>query len=102
MGNGNGSIDWEGLLEHVTNEKIIAFFTQPIGLGILAVLMVLSLVNKWRIVFVIVVATGAISFLARSTLASGSEGPDQTILMFAGGAMAIGGFAIYYLFIRED
>ena len=97
-----GNFDWQGFLEHVTNEKIMAFFTQPLGLGILAVILVLSLINKGRIAFVVVVATGAISFLARSTLSSAGEGPNKTLLMFAGGAVAIGGFAIYYLFIRED
>lgn len=102
MGDLFGSTDWQGFLDQVTNEKIIAFFTQPIGLSILAVVLVLSLINKWRIAFVVVVGTAAVSFLARSTLSSGTEGPSSTILLFAGGAVAIGGFAIYYLFIRDE
>lgn len=102
MGEWFRSTDWEGLLEHFTNDKIVAFFTQPLGLGILGALMLLSIIKKWRVMFVVIAGAGAVSFLARSTLASGADGPNRTILAFAGGAVGIGAFVIYYLFIRED
>jgi hypothetical protein len=43
-----------------------------------------------------------VSLLMRYTLADHIDGPDKTVLMFAGGAVAVGAFVIYYLFIREE
>jgi predicted membrane channel-forming protein YqfA (hemolysin III family) len=106
MGGGSGdwfhSTDWEELLEHFSNDKIISFFTRPVGLGILGALLLLSIVNKWRVLFVVISGTMAVSFLARSTLASTEVGPGRSLFVFAGGAIAIGAFVIYFLFIRED
>jgi len=94
--------DWQGLLENFSNDKIVAFFTQPLGIGILVALMVLSVIYKWRIFFVLLAGSLAVSFLVRSTLTGTETGPNKTLLVFAGGGVAIGAFAIYYLFIRED
>jgi predicted membrane channel-forming protein YqfA (hemolysin III family) len=106
MGRGSGdwfqSTDWKELLEHFSNDKIISFFTRPVGLGVLGVLLLLSVVNKWRVLFVVISGTMAVSFLVRSTLATGQVGPGRSLFVFAGGAIAIGAFAIYFLFIRED
>lgn len=102
MGNWFGSTDWKGLLEQCSNDKIVSFFTKPAGLTVLGALLVLSIVNKWRVLFVVIAGAVAVSFLARSTLTSTDVGPNRTLLVFAGGGVAIAAFAIYYLFIRED
>ncbi|MBI5018624.1 MAG: hypothetical protein HZB55_24485 [Deltaproteobacteria bacterium] len=102
IGSWFGSTDWKALLEHFSNDKIIAFFTRPAGLGLLAVLLIISILNKWRVLFVTIAATGAICFLARSTLTTGEVGPSRTLFVFTGGGIAIAAFIIYFLFIRDE
>jgi len=96
------SVDWNGLMEHVSNEKLVAFFTHPYGLAGLGVLLVLSVLLKWRVTFVAISAALAVAFVARTTLAGAQDGPNRNVLYLAAGGVAIGAFVIYYLFIRED
>jgi hypothetical protein len=96
------SVDWNALLENVSNERLVAFFTHPYGLVGLGVIIVLSLLLKWRVTFVAVSAALGIAFLARSTLAGVQDGPNRNILLLAAGGVAVGAFIIYFLFIRED
>ncbi len=94
--------DWQGLLEQVSNDRIVAFFTSPWGLGVLGAILILSVFLKWRMVFVVVSAGIAIGFLARSTLSGEITGPSRSLFGFAAGGVVIGAFIIYYVFIRED
>jgi Na+-transporting NADH:ubiquinone oxidoreductase subunit NqrB len=94
--------DWQGRLENFSNDRIVEFFTRPLGLGIIATLMVLSIVYKWRILFAFLAGSLAVSFLVRSTLTGAETGPNKTLLAFAGGGVVIGAFIIYYVFIREE
>lgn len=96
------SADWNVLLENVSNERLVAFFTHPYGLAGLGVVILLSLLLKWRVTFVAVSAALGIAFLARSTLAGVQDGPNRNILLLAAGGVAVGAFIIYFLFIRED
>jgi hypothetical protein len=96
------AVEWQQLLEHASNERIIALFTSPLGLGLLGGLLLLSALLKWRIAFAVMAASLALSFIARSTLTDTSVGPSAGMLAFAGGCVAVGAFVIYYLFIRED
>jgi hypothetical protein len=96
------AVDWETLMEHVSNERLVAMFTHPYGMAALGVLLVLSVIVKWRLVFVGITAALLVSLLMRYTLAEEITGPDRTVLLFAGGAVAVGAFIIYYLFIREE
>jgi hypothetical protein len=97
-----GAADWVTLLDRFSNDKIVAFFTRPWGLGLLGALAVASIVFKKRVLFVVIAAALAISCLARYTLAGHDEGPNKSMFLFAGGAIAIGAFIIYFLFIREE
>jgi hypothetical protein len=97
-----GAPDWDTLLDRFSNDKIISFFTQPIGMGLLAALMVASIVFKKRVLFVVMAATTAMSFVARYTLAGHEGAPNKTMLYFAGGVVAVAAFVIYFLFIKEE
>ncbi len=94
--------DWQGLLEQVSNERIVAAFTSPWGLAVLGAILLASVLLKWRITFVVVSAATAIGFLARSTLSEEIVGPNRGMFGFIAGGVAIGAFIIYYVFIRED
>jgi hypothetical protein len=96
------AVDWKALLEWGSNERIVALFTHPIGLAILGGVLLLSILLKWRVTFVVISAALGVAVLARSTLAGGTSAPGRSMFFFAGGAVAIAAFIIYYLFIRED
>lgn len=96
------SVDWQGLLERGSNDRIVNFFTGTYGLALLGVLLLLSVVYKWRIMFVVIAASLALSFVTRYSLTSQEVGPNKTLFLFASGGVAVGAFVIYYLFIRED
>jgi hypothetical protein len=96
------SVDWNGLFENVSNDRLVALFTHPYGMVGLGVLLVLTVVLKWRVMFVAIAGALLVALLTRYTLVSDQVGPDKTVLLFAGGGVAVGAFVIYYLFIRED
>ncbi len=95
-------VNWDALLSHVTNDRLIALATHPYGMAALLALLVLTVVCKWRLLFVAIAGALAISLLARHTLEGSQTGPSGNLLAFAGGGVAVAAFAIYYLFIRED
>lgn len=96
------SVDWKGLLEHVSNENLVPLFTHPYGIAALGVILLLCVFLKWRVMFVAVSGAIMVALLTRYALVSEQTGPNKTLFAFAGGAVAIGAFIIYYLFIRED
>ena len=96
------SVDWAALFEHVSNDRLVEVFTHPYGMAGLGVMMLISILLKWRITFVVLTGGLLISLLTRYTLVSESTGPDRTLLMFAGGGVVIGAFIIYNLLIREE
>ena len=96
------STDWNALLEPVSNDRLVAAFTHPYGLAALAAIWLISILCKWRIVFVAITGALMVSLLVRYTLVGDQVGPDRTVFLFAGGGIFVGAFIIYYLFIRED
>ncbi len=96
------SVDWSLFSEHLSNDQLVAYFTHPYGMAAIGVMLLISLFCKWRIVFVALSASLAISFLARYSLAGHGVGPSRHLFLFAGGAVVIGAFIIYFLFIREE
>ena len=58
--------------------------------------------EEWRITFVVLTGGLLISLLTRYILVGEINGPDRTVLMFAGGGVVIGAFIIYALLISED
>lgn len=97
-----GSVNWEGLFENVSNDRLVALFTHPYGMAFLGVLMAVSVLLKWRITFVALAGGLLVSLLTRYVLVGETTGPDRTLLLFAGGGVIIAAFIIYNLFIREE
>ena len=96
------SVDWNALMENVSNDRLVALFTHPYGMAGLGVLLLLSILLKWRLVFVAIAGALMVSLLVRYVLVGPQSGPNRTLYLFAGGAVAVGAFVIYYVFIRED
>lgn len=96
------SVDWEALFENVSNDRLVELFTHPYGMVALGVLMLVSVLLKWRITFVVLTGGLLVSLLTRYVLVGENSGPDRTVLIFAGGGVVIGAFVIYSLLIRDD
>ena len=96
------SVDWATLFENVSNDRLVALFTHPYGMAFLGVLMLVSILLKWRITFVALTGGLLISMLTRYVLTGESTGPDRTVLLFADGGVVIGAFIIYMTLIQEE
>jgi len=69
-----GSTDWKELLEHASNENLIAF-SRSRWAGDPGVLLLVLDHHKWRVLFVTIAGGMAVAFLARSTLTTTEIGP---------------------------
>lgn len=96
------SINWQEYLSHVSNDKIIEFFTSIYGLIALGVLLIASILCKWRLLTAAILGGVGIAVLANLTLSDSTSGPDRTLLFFAAGGVAVGAFLIYFLFIQDE
>ena len=96
------SVDWAGLFENVSNDRLVELFAHPYGMAGLGVLMLVSVLLKWRVTFVVLTGGLLVSLLTRYVLVGDASGPDRTLLMFAGGGVVIGAFVIYSLLIRDE
>ncbi len=93
---------WKALSEQLSNENLVALFTHPYGMAALGVLLLISVLCKWRFLFVGISGALLTSIVIRYTIAGQQDGPNKNVLLFAGGAVAVGAFVIYFLFIRDD
>lgn len=89
------------LLENFNNEKLIVFLTSPIGLGIAIGLVLIFILLKWKLSAVILTAIMAGVYVVRYTL-NDTDGPNDTIYLFIGAAVALAGFIIYFTLMREE
>lgn len=96
------AVDWQQYLSHVTNDKIVEFFTSVYGLATLGGLLAISLICKWRIFTALILGGIGVCLVAKFTLSEEIMGPDKSVLLFAGGGVVVGAFLIYFLFIQDD
>ncbi len=95
------SVDWEALLEHVSNDRIVAIATSTWGLIALGLLLVLSIVLRWRLIFVFLSASFGVGLLAHTTVLE-STALGKKLFVFAGGGIAVAAFVIYQLFVKDE
>lgn len=88
-------------MENMNNEKLITFLTSPVGLGITIGLVVVFILLKWKLSAVIATAIMAGIYVVRYTIREG-DGPNDSIYLFIGGAVALAGFIIYFTLMREE
>lgn len=88
-------------MENMNNEKLITFLTSPVGLGIMTGLVVVFVLLKWNLSAVVATALMAGIYVVRYTIKEG-DGPNDSIYLFIGAAVALGGFIIYFTLMREE
>ncbi len=87
--------------DNLSNEKLIHFMTSPLGLGIFLAIIALAFYLKWKVVFVSLAGILAGVYVVRYTITD-TSGPNQTIFLFIGGAVALAAFVIYFGLMGED
>ncbi len=95
------SVNVGPLMEQLDNQTLIEHMTSPIGLGVFIALMVFCLIMKWRISFVVLASILSGIYVVRYTITD-TSGPNKTMYMFIGAAIALAAFVIYFSLMRDD
>ncbi len=89
-------------MEHLSNDSVISYFAHPLGIGFFVALMVFCYFMRWKIMFAALGAILAGTFLLQYVISDDIVGPDKMILLFVGGAVAVGAFVIYTTLMGEE
>jgi len=91
----------QGFVEFLTSAKIMELATDPRVLFLIAVVIVIAVLMRWKLVLLLLFAVGGILAVVRYTHpATGEGGVDQQMLIFVGGILAVAVILIYFLFIK--
>jgi hypothetical protein len=96
------SIDWEPFKQFANNENLMNLLSSPYGLGVMIVLIVISILMRWRFTFSALCFALASTFIARSLLAGEQSGPNNMILYFIAAGVAVAGFVIYFSLVADE
>ncbi len=101
-------------LSNFETDKVVAFLNDmdvrslihdPMFLGAMAALAILSLFMKWRLLLVTILTVTGLAWLITYSLERGTQlggAGDQTLLVFVGGGAILIALIIYLLFIRSE
>ena len=95
----------ENVMETLQNIKIGDLIYEPWFLVTMAVIALLCLLLKLRLLFATILGTTGFAFLLSYTMERGTELEElnnPTLFAFIGGGAVLVGLVIYFLFIRGD
>jgi len=96
----------ENILAYMNQAKVGDLIHNPIFLGVMGAVAVISLFMKWRMLLVANLTIVGFAGLMSYTLEKGTniEGglTNDTLLIFVGVGVVIIGAVIYFLFIKSD
>ncbi len=91
------------ILTYLSTDQIMAYATNKWVLIVLAIVILLATIFKWRWVLGLLFISGVSLAILRYTRFEPIEGGvDPTLLFFVVGSFLIGGVLIYLLFISGD
>lgn len=91
-----------GFVEFLASTKIMDLATDPRVLFLVAVVVVVAALMRWKLVLLFIFAVGGILAVVRYTNpTSGTGAPDTQMLTFVGGILAVAVILIYFLFIKD-
>ena len=91
------------IVDFLTSAKIMDLATDSRVLFLVAVVFVIAVLMRWKLVLLLLFAVGGILAVVRYTHpAAGESGVDQQMLIFIGGILAVAVILIYFLFIKGD
>lgn len=100
------TLSTDNIMRYMNQAKVGDLIHNPYFLGSMAVLAVICLIMKWRMLLVAIFSIVGFAGLLSYTMEQGTslEGgmTDQTMLIFVGVGVLIIGAIIYFLFIKSD
>ncbi len=93
----------QGFVNFLTSAKIMDLATDPRVLLLIAMVFVIAVLMRWKLVLLLLFAVGGIFAVVRYTHpAAGGGAVDRQMLFFIGGILAVAVVLIYFLFIKGD
>lgn len=92
----------QGIVDFLTSAKLMDLATDPRVLFLSAVVFVIAVLMRWKLVLLLLFAVGGILAVVRYTHPAVGGGVDQQMLIFIGGILAVAVVLIYFLFIKGD
>ncbi len=90
-------------IESLATSNILAMAKHPLALTAVGVMVVLSILFRWKMVLLLVFAVGAILAVIRySSLQTTAEPFGKDMAIFGGGTAFVALIVIYFLFIKGD
>ena len=87
----------------LTSAKLMNLATDPRVLFVVAVVVVIAILMRWKFVLLLIFSIGGVLAVIRYTKPEvGGGGVDFQMLLFAGGILAVAVVLIYFLFIKGD
>lgn len=91
------------IVDFLTSAKIMELATDPRVLFLVAVVAIIAVLMRWKMVLLLLFAIGGVVAVVRFTRPGGGSGAvDTQMLLFVGGILAVAVILIYFLFIKGD
>jgi hypothetical protein len=91
------------ILDFLSNAKIIELASDRRVLFGAAVLFVLAIFFRWKVIMLLMFAMGAtIGVIRYANMEDGQVAINQNLITFSLGTAVVAGILIYFLFIRSD
>lgn len=93
----------EAFIESLSTPNILAMAKHPMALTAVGVLVVLSILFRWRMLLLLLFGVGAFMAVIRYTNMNATGGPlGNDLMIFGGGSALVAVIIIYFLFIQGD
>ncbi len=93
----------EGILEYLTNAKVMELASDTRVLFAAGVLFILALILRWKFVIALLFGlAGTNGDIKYANLGEGEASINQNLVTFGVGTVIVAAVLIYYLFIRSD
>ena len=100
------NLSTQNILDYMNQAKVGDLIHNPIFLGIMGAIAIISLIMKWRMLLVANLSVVGFTWLLSYTLERGTDLDgglkNDTLLIFVGVGVVIIGAIIYMLFIKSD
>jgi len=91
------------IVDFLTSGKIMDLATDPRVLFLVAVVFVIAVLMRWKLILLLLFAVGGVlAVVSYTNPAAGGGVVDRQMLLFVGGVLAVAVVLIYFLFIKGD
>jgi hypothetical protein len=102
-GPGKGQHAMNAFIESLSTPNLIAMAKHPMALTAVGVMVVLSILFRWKMILLLLFGIGAFMAVIRYTNMNESTGPlGNDLAIFGGGTAVVAVIIIYFLFIKGD